>query len=297
MASILKDRSFLIAIILTAVFLSSGMVFLYTGIADYALVIFALLPVTVGMAIGALPNRKLAYAGMFVMLVIVLLSLAAFGFEGWVCVLMSLPIVVPLMFIGGIIMHFYKKCRNKPSEKLRIVVLPMIVLLFGSPLEKLLTKNKTKVIAVRSEIVLPYSAMETYEAIKSVDTVMGDKPFLLKIDLPVPEKCVLEKEAVGGLRTCYFSGGKIVEKITLLEKGKVLKMDVIKYELTGRKWLGFKEAIYLFDSIGPNKCKMTRITTYTSELKPRFYWVKMERVAIEQEHAYVFQDLVRRMKK
>jgi hypothetical protein len=29
-------------------------------------------------------------------------------------------------------------------------------------------------------------------------------------------------------------------------------MDVINYELTGRKWLVFKEAVYLFDSSGAN---------------------------------------------
>jgi hypothetical protein len=76
-----------------------------------------------------------------------------------------------------------------------------------------------------------------------------------------------------------------------LEKGKVLKMDVIDYQLTGREWLGFKEAIYLFEKAGENGCKLTRITTYTSELKPRFYWEPLEKLGIEQEHDYVFENL------
>ncbi len=56
-----------------------------------------------------------------------------------------------------------------------------------------------------------------------MDTLVAEKPFLIKIDLPVPQKCVLEKEKVGALRTCYFNGGKIIERITELEKGKTLK--------------------------------------------------------------------------
>ena len=44
------------------------------------------------------------------------------------------------------------------------------------------------------------------------------------------------------------------------EKGKVLRMDVINYQLTGRKWLGFKEAVYYFKEIGEESCKLTRIT-------------------------------------
>jgi hypothetical protein len=74
-------------------------------------------------------------------------------------------------------------------------------------------------------------------------------------------------------------------------------MDIIKYELTGRKWLGVKEAIYLFDSLGVSKSKMTRITTYTSELKPRFYWEPLEKLSIEQEHQYVFNCLIIDLKK
>jgi hypothetical protein len=70
-------------------------------------------------------------------------------------------------------------------------------------------------------------------------------------------------------------------------------MDVIDYQLTGRKWLGFNEAIYLFDELENGQSKMTRITTYTSELYPRFYWEPLEKIGIEQEHEYVFRNLVK----
>ena len=130
----------------------------------------------------------------------------------------------------------------------------------------------------------------------TADTLDAEKPFLMKLDLPIPQKCILEEEKVGGLRTCYFEGGQIVEKITELEKGKILKMDVIGYQLTGRKWLGFKEAIYLFDELDNGGTKMTRITTYTSELNPRFYWRPLEKIGIEQEHEYVFSNLKKDLK-
>ena len=138
--------------------------------------------------------------------------------------------------------------------------------------------------------------LEVYNAIKSVDTLIADKPFLMKLDLPIPNKCILEQEGVGGLRICYFSGGTITEKITQLEKAKILKMDIIDYKLTGRKWLGFNEAIYYFDKIGKDSCKLTRITTYTSVLTPRFYWEPLEKIGIEQEHDYVFDNLKRDLK-
>ena len=159
------------------------------------------------------------------------------------------------------------------------------------PIEKQINSGEVKIIEVKTEKIYAYTPEQVYDAIKSVDTLIAEKPFLMKFDLPIPEKCILEKEEVGGIRTCYFSGGKIIEKITELERGKVLRMDVIDYQLTGRTWLGFKEAIYYFDKVGENQCKLTRITTYTSVLNPRFYWEPLEKLGIRQEHDYVFDNL------
>ncbi len=296
MKQILRDRSFRISIILTFIFLTTGFIFLHYGITDYGWVFFVVLPVVLGLSIGALPNKILALVGLGIMFIAFLAGLVMVGLEGYVCALMILPIVLPLIFLGAVVVHLAKRYdKIKSTEKLPVLLLPLFVFLFGSPLEKMLVVEKEKIVEVTSVIEFPYSNMQVYNAIKSVDTLIAEKSFLMKLDLPIPQKCLLEKEEVGGLRTCYFEGGKIVEKITALEKGKLLKMDVIAYELTGRKWLGFKEAIYVFDSIGINKCRMTRITTYTSQLKPRMYWEPLEKMGIEQEHEYVFAALARNL--
>ena len=43
----------------------------------------------------------------------------------------------------------------------------------------------------------------------------GAKPFLLRTGaLPVPYRCTLEGEGVGGVRTCYFDKGTITQEVT-----------------------------------------------------------------------------------
>jgi hypothetical protein len=298
MKSILKDRSFRLSIILTLIFLGTGFIFLHFGMTGYGWVFFVLLPVVLGISIGALPSKPMAYLGLVIAIIVLLVGLVTMGLEGIVCVIMILPIVLPLIFIVSIIIHLLKRYDEiKKFDNVPVLILPLLIFIMGVPIEKQLTQEKKTVIEVKSEIFFNYSNTKVYDAIKSVDTLVAKKPFLMKLDLPVPQKCVLEKEEVGSLRTCYFSGGRIIERITALEKGKLLKMEVIKYELTGRKWLGFKEAIYLFDSLGINRCKMTRITTYTSELKPRLYWQPLEQMGIEQEHEYVFANLTNDLKR
>jgi len=216
-----------------------------------------------------------------------------------VCILMAMPLIIGAVALGALVKYIINKNRKVESEKniIKSSLVPFLVFLSLGIAENKLTENNKSIVEVRTEIILPYSSMIVYETIKSVDTLDVDKPFLMKLDLPIPQKCILEEEKVGAVRTCYFEEGKIIERVTELEKGKLLKMDVIDYQLTGRNWFEFKEAIYTFEDLENGDCKMTRITTYTSELYPRVYWEPLERIGIEQEHEYVFRNLVKDLKK
>ncbi|NOS93268.1 MAG: polyketide cyclase [Cyclobacteriaceae bacterium] len=307
MKEILKDRSFHLSIILTLIFLGTGIAFLFIGIVEYSWVLFILLPIVLGIALGAMPNKKYILIGALTTTAIVLICLVFPGLSGLLCIVMALPIIVPLIFLGYVLAHLWKRYRQiKGTNHLSILVLPLVPFLIAAPTEHYLKKDKEVISEVKTEQIFNYTPEQVYDAIKSVDTLDAEKPYLMYFDLPIPTKCVLEKEEVGGLRTCYFKAGNsstndfgsgiIVERITELERGRVLKMDVIDYKLVGRNWLGFKEAIYYFTKIGDGQCKMTRITTYTSVLSPRFYWEPLERLGIQQEHEYVFNNLTKDLK-
>jgi hypothetical protein len=297
---LLKDRSFRLSIILTLIFFSTGIVFLLAGLADLSLILFGLLPVVLGLSIGALPNRRLAYIGAIITTIFFLYGLLTLGLSGFVCIVMALPLVIPLIFIGAVITHLINRYKSIKEDKLPVLVLPLLLFLIAAPADKFLNPESKQIIEVKTEQVFNYTPEQVYDAIKAVDTLDAEKPFLMKFDLPVPYKCILEKEEVGGLRTCYFKqgnfshgdfgGGTITERITQMERGRILKMDVIGCNIIGRKWLGFKEAVYLFDKV-EGGCKLTRITTYTSVLTPRKYWEPLERIGISQEHEYVFNNL------
>lgn len=304
MKEILKDESFRLSFLLTFVFFGIGVAFLFMGLADLSWVLFIALPIALGIALGNMKVRKYTILGMLIATAIVFIGIYIPALSGFICIVMAAALVAPIVFLVYIIMHLTERYRKiKSTNKLSVLLLPLIPFLIGAPTEHYLKKDKEIIITVTTEKIYNYTPEQVYDAIKSVDTLDAEKPFLMSFDLPVPTKCILDKEEVGGIRTCYFDkgnlsngdfgGGTIVEKITQLERGKVLKMDVINYNLIGRNWLGFKEAIYYFDKVGENKCKLTRITTYTSVLTPRFYWGPMEKLGIEQEHDYVFNNLLK----
>ena len=307
MKAILKDRSFRISILLTLIFFGIGIVFLFTGLADFSWALFILLPIVLGIALGAMPNKKYMLWGALGATAIVLIVLLIPGLSGLLCIVMTIPLILPVIFIGCIIGHLSERWQKIKSDKFHLLLIPLLPFLIIAPLEKNINKDKMAVVSVSTEQVFPYTPEQVYDAIKSVDTLDAEKPYLMLLDLPIPTKCILEKEEVGSIRTCHFKGGKlsnrdfgagtITEKITQLERGKILKMDVVDCNVIGRKWLGFKEAIYYFQKAGDSNCKLIRVTTYTSVLSPRFYWEPLEKLGIQQEHDYVFSNLAKDLEK
>jgi hypothetical protein len=292
-----KNKSFSISIILSFIFLSCGFTLLHYGLVEYGNAFFVLLPIVVGLSIGALPSKGWSLFGLCLTLVSLIAGLIMLGLEGAVCGLMALGILLPLLFLGAVISHLISLLtKGKGTTDLKLLSTPFLVFLLAAPVENIIV-DFPEVVESKTEMVLPYSPDKVFNAIKSVDTLDVPKSFLMQIGLPVPHKCILEKEEIGAQRICYFEGGVIKEEVTDYEEGKILKMVVTDYQLTGRKWLGFKDAIYLFEKLSENETKITRITTYTSELKPRAYWQPLEEMGIQQEHDYVFRNLKKDLKK
>lgn len=286
-------KELILSIVISFTYLTVGFSLLHYDLIGYGLSFFVFLPFSLGYVLGKSTIKKISLVGLIISLIIFFILLLIGGLEGMVCVLLSMPIIMVAIALGAFAKHLLKRYQNRKKDDnlVKSSILPFCLFLIFAFIETELNKNEHFIVEVKSDIVLPYSPIQVYETIKSVDTLIAEKPFLMKLDLPIPQKCILEEERVGGLRICYFEGGQIVERITELEKGRILKMDVIDYQLTGRKWLGFKEAIYLFKKLDHSHTKMTRITSYTSELYPRFYWKYLEKIGIEQEHEYVFNNL------
>ncbi len=293
MKDLLRSINFWFAFGLTAIYGVIGLLLLDVGMVNYGWGIFVILPFCIGIAGGLTAKPEDALKGILNSLLVLFLVILITATEGVICLLLMLPIFGLAVAIGFLIGRPVRRAFLARYNKVRVQLIPLVLFFSAISVESQVSKPKEVVYEVSSEIILPYSPMEVYDAIKSVDTLIAEKPFLMRLDLPVPQKCILEKEEVGALRICYFEGGRIVERITELERGRILKMDVIDYELTGREWLGFKEAIYYFEPVGAGSCKMIRITTYTTDLYPRPYWEPLERIGIEQEHEYVFRNLQR----
>ena len=293
----LFTKQFNITVVITIILSLVGFLLLSKRLEEFGYTTFIITPVCIGYFIGQRPGRKinLVFALLFGIIAF-FVFLFTMGLEFLFCIILVSPIIIVGMYIGTAIGYWLRQKVNgaRKSNNLKLSILPLLVLLFAGTFEHYFM-GKYDYLKVQTSIYLPYGAGKVYDYIKSVDTLNTDKPFLLHLGLPIPEKCILSKEAVGAERTCYFEEGKIDERVTALKRGEYLKMNVTGYTVPLPKWLTFNEAIYLFKAKDTGTV-LTRITTYRTELKPRFYWRFWEVKAIEAEHEYVLEDLKRRLK-
>lgn len=278
--------------LITALLLLAGFLFLLTDLVDYGVGFFMVFPWAVGFAIGTLApeRRNLIYLALGVVIFMGLLLASAL--EGLVCVLMALPIFAGCVWLGSTMQRLFRRRedeRHNPPPRLLTLLSPLVLLLVVGQVEKLVTAPPA-LVTVTTSVTLPFPARQVFEGVQQMDTLAAPKPWLLRLGLPTPYKCVLTAPRVGGRRTCLFHNGRIVAEITAYQPGEQLTMDVVEYSLTGRHWFHFQDARYTFRRRGSGTT-ITRTSSYRSQLRPRWYWQPLETYGIAQEHDFVLASL------
>jgi len=272
-----------------------GFLLLHYDLAVYGLVVFLAVPVASGFIARrtAGPGSDTLIA-LMISFVIGLGILIGTGAEGWVCILMALPLILLGLFLGFVIAASLDKAgTTNPTNTTLLVAIPLL-LAGGGWIEKSFAPQH-RLESVSTSAILRAKPELLFDLLKDVETVDAHRPFLMRIGLPVPVKCRLEKGAVGAARTCYFDHGYIKEEVVEWDPPRLMKMRVVENHVPGRHWLGFKDAIYEFHGNTDGTTTVTRTTSITTALYPPIYWRPLERLGVETEHRYIFADLSRRL--
>lgn len=283
----------LAGIVTGCVFGLGGFLLLRDSTYSMGTVLFLLLPFATGFATGLIARRwNLVIASLVIALAICSAVLLVTGQEGWVCVLMSSPLIIVGLSIGGLlgvlirIQVIDKSRRPRALGGLMLLVLPLFLMGANSIEEP--SRRMPRAETFTSVLVVDAPPEKVWDTIKIMDRVSARKGFLMRIGLPVPVSCSIDKEGVGGKRTCHFEAGYIEERITEWDPPRSMKLEITAWDVPGRPWLDFKDASYEFHQEN-DRTIMTRTTTIASRLLPEWYWRRFERIGVETEHQYLFE--------
>jgi hypothetical protein len=284
--------------VLTAVaFGLGGFLLTYNEFGQIGTVVFMWLPFATGFATALVTRRlEILFASLVIAALMCTAILVIVGVEGWVCVLMSAPLIIMGLAIGALLGWLLRYCTREWKQErlarfLMLAVLPFF-LVGADKIEKSRTWPRAETIT--NTMVTDASREKAWEQLKTFDRIEGTKGLLMTIGLPVPVSCSMSGEGVGATRTCYFEEGHIEERVTEWNPPGSMKFEITEFDVPGRPWLSFKDASYeLMTEAG--RTVITRKTTIVSQLSPAWYWRPLEKIGVETEHEYLFEEVKRKI--
>jgi len=265
------------------------------GIRGMGYALFFIVPAASGFAIGMVTGgTRPALLTSVPALVVSLLLLIGLGKEGPICAVLALPLILVPVLIGAIIgavVSNKNRSRQQGGGTATILLLPLVI--FGAHwaerpmLEHIRTETVTTSVHVAAEPATVWGMIE------SIDSIHGPKPWLMRIGLPVPVRCALEREGVGAKRVCYFEDGTIEERVSEWSPPNRMRLQIVHTHMGINHWMGFQDALYQLQAEGDGT-RLTRTTTLESALYPVWYWRPWERLGVEQEHRYILEDVALR---
>ena len=156
-----------------------------------------------------------------------LLGFLVVGFEGLICLVMAIPVVLPLFIIGGSVGYAISNAIGNRivSDTTVMLLLIFVPFLMGFESQEE-TKPQMRTATTTVEIDAPIE--DVWHEVIQFSKIPEPTEFLFRIGIAYPTDARIEGSGVGAIRYCNFSTGTFVEPITHWEENRKLAFDVVE---------------------------------------------------------------------
>lgn len=207
------------------------------------------------------------------------------GSEGLVCIVMSLPICLPMVCLGGLVANRVRLDLTQAMSEIKISAAAFLPLCLALTLEAL-ADRQPDLREVTTRVEIEADAMTVWETVVAFPPMEAARSFPFSWGIAYPTAATIDGQGVGALRRCEFNTGAFVEPITAWEEGRLLEFDVtssppplIETSLYGALDLphlhGTFEALrgrFHLEPREDGRVILTGTTWYRQKLWPQFYW-------------------------
>lgn len=293
-----------IVLVLLLAFLIAAPFFALSG--AYGVALFIAIPFSIGILIafarafwGKATFGDILSVAVFP-IVILLLGLLFIGKEGFICILMALPIAI-LPFLIGVWIGY--KIQNRVWSKYLVVVIVLFCNISAHVFDRIDLSPETN--EITTSIVVDSSPREVWKRITSPFIFGEAKNFFFRNGVSYPVSMqVVTKNGVHFLN-CVYTNGTTSATIQELVENKEMKFRFPTPQVTmketsfygavepkhirGKIWASFG-AFRLVPS-GEGNVEIIATTKYVNGLGPKFYWKLWSEYLIDEMHLHVLEKI------
>lgn len=230
-------------------------------------------------------------------------ALLLFAIEGVICILMAIPVAVPLAFMGAFLRRAI--ALHAPG-RMSTAGFALLALPATAALETRIVGSSPDYES-RSSIVVDAPPEIVWRRVIAFDPLPPPTETLFKVGIAYPEHARIVGTGVGAMRHCEFSTGSFVEPITRWEEPRVLGFGVISQPDPLREWSPYRDlwtphlvgafravrGEFRLVPLPGGRTRLEGSTWYTLDVHPRAYWRLWSDGFVETIHHRVLEGIAR----
>lgn len=247
-------------------------------------------------------------------LLMVCVGLLVAATEGVGCIIMSLPIAIPITCLGSAVgcaiqNQYPRSDENNAGSTTRITCTILVLLPLFMSVEKMFAPS-AEILPVRTSVIInapPEHIWPNVIAFPKLPELQITDPFqwLFFMGIAYPKGAHIEGHGVGAIRYCEFSTGPFVEPITTWDAPNLLAFDVIEQPATMRElspypnihpphlnnFLVSQRGQFQLTRLPDGRTLLEGTTFYQNRMWPARYWRLWSDQIIPQIHARVLNHV------
>jgi Polyketide cyclase / dehydrase and lipid transport len=224
-------------------------------------------------------------------------SFLVLGADGAICVLMAIPVVVPLAVLGSLLAFWGN---NSPQGKrpAGMALLLPLSMLFD-------TSAKPPVYQVKTSIVVNAAPARVWKNVVAFSDISDTPDWVLRTGLAYPIRTRIEGSGVGSSRSCDLSTGTVEERVVVWDEPRLLRFAVTATPPAMREiglygaiepkhlngYYSSKEGQFELTSLPGDRTLVVGTTWYQHGLWPAAYWRFWSDAVIHHIHGRVLRHI------
>ena len=219
--------------------------------------------------------------------------------EGFVCLLMATPLIIPIALLGGLVGHALAR-----TGATRATIAMMIAVgAGGQAVDAATATPATREVLTAIDIAAPPDAV--WRNVVSFAEIRTPPTWLFRTGLAYPLRARIDGRGVGAVRHCEFTTGAFVEPITAWDEPRRLAFDVVQQPPALREWSPYRSlhpphldgffrtsrGEFRLAALPGGGTRLEGRTWYTLRMEPQGYWTLIADAILHRVHARVLDHI------
>jgi hypothetical protein len=274
----------------------------------YGVALFVLLPFALGFVVTSAVGHNRPLGGgdaalcSSIVVLVVGLALLFVAIEGALCLIMALPIALPLSILGGL--------AARAMQGHAVAQGPLAMLLFfgvspaGVDVEHAIAP-KPSLFAVTTGIEIEAPVERIWQTVLQPAVLRKPVSLVFRAGVAYPRASHIEGSGPLAIRYCDFSTGKLVEPVLIWDEPRQLRFRVASNPLPMEEWSpyakihpphleGFlvsRQGEFRLTALSSGRTRLEAATWYQHNLWPEQYWRWWSDAIIHEVHGMVLENI------